>query len=258
MSLYMKYFSIQFKSIMQHKVSFYVMLTVQFLVSLTGYLALYFMFTRFNQVEGFTFNEIILCFAVMGMSFSIAEMFTRGFEVFARFLGDGRFDRILTRPRGVIFQILASQIEFHRLGRFTQSVIILAYAIPVCGVEWTADKISVLVLMVSCGAVVFFCLFLTHAGITFFTLHQMEFMEAFTKQGGISFLLISFHITGEIFFLPCEDIKKFYDGARNGGRKSIPYEAFDKAYIVPNKGGFPVHYLEAVNVYLKRKTAGKP
>ncbi len=80
--------------------------------------------------------------------------------------------------------------------------------------------------------------------------HQMEFMEAFTKQDGISFLLVNFRETSEVFFLPFGEIKEHYNRAQNGGRKSIPYDAFDKRYIVPNKGGFPVHYLEAVNAYL--------
>ncbi len=83
--------------------------------------------------------------------------------------------------------------------------------------------------------------------------HQMEFMEAFTRQEGVSFLLVNFRETGEVFFLPFDEIKIHYDRAQSGGRKSIPYGAFDKRYIVPNKGGFPVHYLEAVNVYLQSK-----
>jgi recombination protein U len=75
-------------------------------------------------------------------------------------------------------------------------------------------------------------------------------MQAFRKQEGISFLLVSFKRTDEVFFLPCETIVDYYNAAKKGGRKSIPYEAFDKKYIVLNKGGYPVHYLEAVSTYL--------
>jgi recombination protein U len=81
--------------------------------------------------------------------------------------------------------------------------------------------------------------------------HQVEFMEAFKKQDGVSFLLVNFKKTGEIFYLPFETLHAFYQSAQKGGRKSIPYESFDPAYIVRNKSGFPVHYLEAVNTYLK-------
>lgn len=83
--------------------------------------------------------------------------------------------------------------------------------------------------------------------------HQIEFMQAFQKQNGISFLLVSFHLTGEVFFLPCETIVSYYKSAQNGGRKSIPYEAFGREYIVLNRNGFPVHYLEAINTYLRKR-----
>lgn len=81
--------------------------------------------------------------------------------------------------------------------------------------------------------------------------HQMEFMETFQKQKGVSFLLVQFHITDEIFFLPCDDLARLFNASQRGGRKSIPYEAFDQNYRVYNKSGFPVHYLEAVDRYLR-------
>jgi len=83
--------------------------------------------------------------------------------------------------------------------------------------------------------------------------HQIEFMEAFRKQQGISFLLIHFTTLGEIFLLPSEELAKYHKNATAGGRKSIPYSQFNPAFIVPNKNGFPVHYLVAVNEYLEEK-----
>jgi recombination protein U len=79
--------------------------------------------------------------------------------------------------------------------------------------------------------------------------HQIEFMEAFRKQQGCSFLLVHFLTKGEVFLLPSEDLTRYHKEAQAGGRKSIPYEAF--RYVVPNKNGFPVHYLVAINAYLQ-------
>ncbi|MFV0519333.1 MAG: Holliday junction resolvase RecU [Lachnospirales bacterium] len=81
--------------------------------------------------------------------------------------------------------------------------------------------------------------------------HQVEFMRNFSKQKGISFLLVNFKIYNEIFLLPIEVLLKFYDEIENGGRKSIPYNAFDKEYLIKSKNGYVVHYLEGLNQYLK-------
>ena len=83
--------------------------------------------------------------------------------------------------------------------------------------------------------------------------HQIEFMEAFRKQQGVSFLLVHFQTKGEVLLLPSEDLAKHHANAVSGGRKSIPYSEFNQSYVVPNKNGFPVHYLVAINEYLTLK-----
>jgi ABC-2 type transport system permease protein len=168
----------------------------QLLVPFTGFLGIYFMFLRFNTVDGFTFEQILLCFAVMLMSFAIAESFGRGFDAFPRIISNGVFDRALVRPRGIIFQVLASTIDLPRLGRLVYAVIIFCYAIPNSGVIWTIDKILTLILMVVCGTVVFFCLFIIYAAFTFFTIEGLEFMNILT-HGGKEFGRYPFSIYGD-------------------------------------------------------------
>ncbi|MCL2198152.1 MAG: Holliday junction resolvase RecU [Defluviitaleaceae bacterium] len=80
--------------------------------------------------------------------------------------------------------------------------------------------------------------------------HQIEFMEDFRKQNGVSFLLVHFTTKNEIFLLPGEDLARFHKNAEGGGRKSIPYSEFNRAFLVPNESGFPVHFLVAINAYL--------
>jgi len=82
--------------------------------------------------------------------------------------------------------------------------------------------------------------------------HQIEFMEDFTKQKGIAFMLVHFALVDLFFFMPFETLKAYWDLAQKGGRKSIPLEDFDAKYQVEHKGGF-LRYLEAINVYLEGK-----
>jgi len=76
--------------------------------------------------------------------------------------------------------------------------------------------------------------------------HQVEFMQKFTAQGGVSFLLVNFTAKNEIFLLPIEVLAKYHTSATKGERKSIPYSAFDPDLRVKNEQGFPVHYLAIV------------
>ena len=184
------------KSQMQYKLSFFLSMFGQFLVSFVVFLGVYFMFSRFNEVDGFTYQQVLLCFAAVLMSFSLAEMLGRGFDLFPRMLGNGEFDRALVRPRSIIFLVLAAKMDFTRLGRLAQAVVVFCYAIPASGVLWTFDKILTLLLMVVCGSLIFFGLFLVYAAFSFFTIEGLEFMNIFT-DGGREFGRYPFAIYGE-------------------------------------------------------------
>jgi len=179
----MKFFVMHLKSQMQYKASFFFTTMGQFLAAFAAFLGLSFLFDRFGYVEGFTFEEVLICFAVMMLAFSTAELFGRGFDLFPRLLGNGEFDRALVRPRNVIFQVLASQMEFSRIGRFVQAIAVLVYALPRSGVDWTWDKVMTLSLMVICGALLFFGLFVVYAAFSFFTIEGLEFMNILTDGG---------------------------------------------------------------------------
>lgn len=141
------------------------------------------MFYRFNSVEGFTYSEVLICFSVVLIAFSLAECFFRGFDTFSGVISNGEFDRIMLRPRNTMFQVLASKLEITRLGRLFQAAVILIYAIFNCGVIWTADKIFTLIIMIIGGTALFSGLFIIYASICFFTIEGLEFMNIFTDGG---------------------------------------------------------------------------
>ena len=111
---------------------------------------------------------------------SLAECFARGLDAFASVLSEARFDRLLVRPRGLLFQLLCEKMKLSMVPRLLQVVLMLVWAISAGAVRWTAPKAAVLVLMILCGAALFFGLFLINAALCFFTLEGLEVMNIFT------------------------------------------------------------------------------
>lgn len=121
------------------------------------------MFQRFSQVEGFTYQEVLLCFGVTLMEFSLAESFARGFDTFSDLVNKGEFDRILVRPRNEILQVLGSRIEFSRIGRILQAIVMFIYGFTISKITWTLPKVMTVIFMLIGGTVVFFSIFLIYA-----------------------------------------------------------------------------------------------
>lgn len=180
MRLYLKYFSIQLKSAMQYKVSFLLTALSQAILTLTVFFGIRFMFARFHTVDGFSYSDVLLCYAIVLLSFTLAECLARGFDTFGSIIGNGEFDRIMVRPRNEILQVLGSRIEFTRIGRAAVAVCLLIYAIRNCAIAWNAARVCTLIFMTIGGAAVFSGIFLVYAALCFFTLEGLEFINVFT------------------------------------------------------------------------------
>lgn len=77
--------------------------------------------------------------------------------------------------------------------------------------------------------------------------HQIDFMEKYEKQNGISFIILYFSHLDKTYYIPYSDVKKFYDRGMNGGRKSFRIEEIDESYIIHPYQGVPLHFLEMLN-----------
>ena len=181
--LYIHYISIIVRSTMQYKTSMLLMIMGQLLVSFSAFFGIYFMFQRFDSVKGYTYSEVLLCFSIVLLQFSLAEMFVRGFDMFAGIVRQGEFDRILVRPRNEILQVLGSRFEITRIGRMIQALIIFVYGITNSHIEWTFARGLTVVFMLLGGCAVFSGLFMIYAAFCFFTLEGLEFMNVFTDGG---------------------------------------------------------------------------
>ena len=180
MRLFMGYVAMQLKSQMQYKISFLLATFGQFVTAFTSFFGIFFIFEKIKAVDDFSYEQVLLCFSVVMIAFSVGEMIGGGFAVFPRLLGNGGLDRALVRPRSVIAQVLLPNMDFTRLGLLAQAVVVLWIAVPMSGIAWTWQKILTLFLMIASGSAVFFATFLVSAAFTFFTVEATDFLNVFT------------------------------------------------------------------------------
>lgn len=83
--------------------------------------------------------------------------------------------------------------------------------------------------------------------------HQVDFMETFEKQEGVSFLIIYFSARNELYYMSFEEIKKFWLRAKEGGRKSVRYEELNADYFMELKNGCFVPYLDKLQLDLQHR-----
>ena len=76
--------------------------------------------------------------------------------------------------------------------------------------------------------------------------HQIRFMEKFEQQGGISFLLIYFTAREALYYMQYRQIRRFWDRAEDGGRKSFRLDELEPGWFMKLQNGFFIPYLDYI------------
>ena len=180
MKLYFRFFAIHIKSELAYPGSFLLHCLGRVLYFASILLGCLLVTDRFGAVGGHSLDEILLCFGVILTAYSLAECFARGFDRFSAIVREGQFDRLLARPRGLVFQVICQDLRLSALGNVLLGLGMLAWAILRGNIAWTLGKALTLAAMVLCGALIFFAVFLIYATLCFFTLEGLEILNIFT------------------------------------------------------------------------------
>lgn len=181
MGLYLKFLSIHLRSAMTYRASFLLSCLGHLFITLNSFLGVAFLLKRFDTVGGYTLPQLALCFSVIISASALAECFGRGFDMFHRLLSDARFDRIMVRPRPLVFQVLCQEMKPTLVSRLLHALVMMIWAVHSGAVVWTAGKALVYLLMILCGTACYFGLLLINAAICFFTLDSVETLNIFTN-----------------------------------------------------------------------------
>ena len=183
MTLYLQSLKMHFKSLLEYKSSFIIGFLSQFLVFFTYYFIIIALFDKFDNVKGFTLYEVLLTFAIIQFGYAFNEVFARGIDKFDRLIINGSFDLLLLRPQKILLQVLCSGINYRKLSRLLQAIIVLIIAIVNLNLDWNIYKIITLILMLISSIIIFLAIFLLMASYCFLTVQGLEVRNVFTDGG---------------------------------------------------------------------------
>ena len=79
--------------------------------------------------------------------------------------------------------------------------------------------------------------------------HQVEVLKRWHDHGAAAFLLIDFQKHDEVYLLWYKQLEEWWESAKNGGRKSIPYTWFHlNCDLVKSQRGVPLDYLYSLKL----------
>jgi ABC-2 type transport system permease protein len=181
--LYTTLIGARMRSQMQYRTSFVLMLLGSGAATIMEFMGVLVLFSRVPSIAGWSLCEVALLYGLAETSFAVAELIGSAFDDFNERIRQGTFDRVLTRPWGAFFQVLAEDLALRRLGRVSQGILVLVLALRCSDVVWTPDKAAVLVLAIASGITIFFCVLVLSAAFCFWTVEGKEATHVFSYGG---------------------------------------------------------------------------
>ncbi|KUM68935.1 ABC transporter permease [Streptomyces curacoi] len=171
------------RSSMTYRTSFVVTVFGNLLVTGLDFVAILLMFSQVDSLGGWSMPEVALLYGLSATAFGIADLVLGSMDVLGARIRDGSFDTLLVRPAPVLAQIGADRFALRRLGRITQGAVVLGYALVSVDVDWSAQKVLLVPVMLVSGAVIFCSLFVAGAAFQILVQDASEVQNAFTYGG---------------------------------------------------------------------------
>ncbi|MEU1310736.1 ABC transporter permease [Streptomyces cinnamoneus] len=171
------------RSTMAYRASFVMMALGNFAVTALDFVGIAIMFTHVDTLGGFTLPEVALLYGTTSTSFGLADLVLGNMDRVGRRVRDGTMDTLLVRPVPVLAQVAADRFALRRLGRVSQGVLLLAWALYRLDVHWTPVTLLLVPMMLISGAVIFGAVFVAGAAFQFRAQDASEVQNAFTYGG---------------------------------------------------------------------------
>ncbi|MGE5703619.1 MAG: ABC transporter permease [Clostridia bacterium] len=181
LDLYKKLMVANLRSQMQYKTNFLINAVTNAALMVLDFLLLAAILLRFDDVKGWNLYEIGLLYGVTSAGMALYRIFSVEIHEFEKYIVNGEFDQLLTRPVSPLFLLLTRRVDLGRIGGFAQGIGVLIFSLVQLFVQGKASLLLLLYMPIAIllGAILFFSISLVTATSAFWTT-QVKDLQVFT------------------------------------------------------------------------------
>ena len=182
--LYLRSMGILMKSRLQYPASFLMQTLAQLIMEGGELLAVILLIQRFEGVRQWVAGDLYFFFGIMSVTFYLTECFGRGLTgTFPSMVRSGHLDTLLLRPRGVLTQVLCSDMDPRRIACIAVGTTALVMGSHMSHVVWTLPRVLLLMEAILFGCMLILGLFLIEAVFCIHSIKSVELVNAITYGG---------------------------------------------------------------------------
>jgi ABC-2 type transport system permease protein len=138
------------RAVLEYVADFWILIASGVITESLGLVFLSVVMARVPHLNGWSYPEMVLIYALAGVSSSFVPVVADGIWQLAGQIHSGQLDYTLTRPYPPLLQVMSSWVGFNGVGDLIASAAMLVWALTRVDVHWTPVNVLILlVLMVS-------------------------------------------------------------------------------------------------------------
>lgn len=125
------------RSRMQYRVDALVATIAVFVRESANIIVIYLALLKFDVINGWNVNELLFLFSILFLTYAIVVSLFADLRDFSRMIREGRFDRLLVRPRGLLFQLILNNADvIASLGHGMLGILLFVLSAGRVGIQW--------------------------------------------------------------------------------------------------------------------------
>ncbi len=153
------------------KGAFYFTIVITILKQVLFLVAWRFFFLKYQMVQGWNFQSMLLMYGIVCFSIGVVEAFFYGLKDLPRMIENGQLDTYLLQPKNVVLSVAMSKGDMAAFGEIVTGIVVIAYS------GYLAQSPLMVITILILGIIFIFSLLLYLSCIAFFLKDSFDFIR---------------------------------------------------------------------------------
>lgn len=166
------------KSWFQYKIDALLRSFAVFMREATGIIVIYLTLLKFDQLGGWNMYEMLFLFSFLFLTYGLMILFFTGLRDFGQTVRSGQLDRLILRPRGILFQLIFSDADwFAAIGHGGLGLTLFVLSANQVGIDWHLSTVLYCLVSIVGGVFIQGAIFLFIATLNIYLLETNSLKE---------------------------------------------------------------------------------
>lgn len=165
---------------MQYRVDSLVATLAVFVRESANIIVIYLALLKFDKINGWNINEMLFLFSILFLTYAVVVALFADLRDFSCMIREGRFDRLMVRPRGLLFQLILNNADvLATAGHGTLGILLFVISAGRVGIHWDVRTILYYIAAIAGGVLIQGGIFIIFSALSFYFVETNSIREIF-------------------------------------------------------------------------------